>query len=63
MEKKLVGIKGETDRRSFYKMLIRKDISLEELKEYTDALPDVSENAEEIIVEISDEAVEESHDD
>jgi len=63
MEKKPVGIKGETDRRSLDKMLIRKDISLEELKEYTDALPDVSENAEEIIVEISDEAVEESHDD
>jgi len=63
MEKNPVGIKGETDRRSLDKMLIRKQISPEELKEYTDKLPDVSENAEEIIVEISDEVAEERHDD
>jgi len=63
MEKNPVGIKGETDRRSLDKMLIRKQISPEELKEYTHKLPDVSENAEEIIVEISVEVAEERHDD
>ena len=63
MEKKPVGIRGETDRRALDRMLIQKQISPAELKEYTDTLPDVSDNAEEVIVEISDEGAEDSHDD
>jgi len=63
MENKPAGIRGEMDRRILDKMLIRKQISPEELRAYTDSLPDVFENADEIIVEITDETAEQRHDD
>jgi len=63
MEHKSEGIRGEVDRRILDKMLIRKEISPEELKKYTDTLPDVSANMEEMIVEISEEVKEERNDD
>jgi len=53
MENKPAGIRGEMDRRILDKMLIRKQISPEELRAYTD----------EIIVEITDETAEQRHDD
>jgi len=59
MENRPKGIRGEVDRRIVDKMLIRKEISPEELKEYTDTLPDVSGNAEEMTVEITAEGAEE----
>ncbi len=59
MENRPKGIRGEVDRRIVDKMLIRKEISPEELKEYTDTLPDVSGNAEEMTVEITAEGADE----
>lgn len=59
MENRPKGIRGEVDRRIVDKMLIRKEISPEELKEYTDTLPDVSDNAEEMTVEITVEGADE----
>ena len=55
MEKKSEGLRGQTDRRILDKMLIQREISPEELKKYTDTLPDVSDNMEEMIVEVSEE--------
>jgi len=63
MEKTSEGIRGEVDRRILDKMLIRREISPEELKKYTDTLPDVSANMEEMIVEISEESEDERQDD
>jgi|WetSurMetagenome_2_1015567.scaffolds.fasta_scaffold583289_1 hypothetical protein len=63
MEKKSEGLRGEIDRRILDKMLIQREISPEELKKYTDTLPDVSDNMEEMIVEISEETEEERLDD
>lgn len=63
MEKKSEGLRGEIDRRILDKMLIQRVISPEELKKYTDTLPDVSDNMEEMIVEISEETEEERLDD
>jgi len=63
MEKKSEGLRGQTDRRILDKMLIQREISPEELKKYTDTLPDVSDNMEEMIVEISEETEEERLDD
>ncbi|SEM34674.1 hypothetical protein SAMN04489760_11139 [Syntrophus gentianae] len=63
MEKSSKGIRGEVDRRILDKMLIRKEIAPEELKQYTDSLPDLSENMEEIVVEITEDSEEERHDD
>ncbi len=63
MEKSSKGIRGEVDRRILDKMLIRKEIAPEELKKYTDSLPDLSENMEEIVVEITEDSEEERHDD
>jgi hypothetical protein len=63
MENKSEGIRGEVDRRIVDKMLMQKVISPDELKRYTDTLPDVSANMEEIIVEISEESEVERHDD
>lgn len=63
MEKSSKGIRGEVDRRILDKMLIRKEITPEELKQYTDSLPDLSENMEEIVVEITEDSEEERHDD
>ncbi|WP_367359244.1 hypothetical protein ACJ77P_07300 [Syntrophus buswellii] len=63
MEKRLEGVRGEIDRRILDKMLMHRDISPEELRAYTDSLPDVSDNMEEIIVEITEESENERHDD
>lgn len=63
MEKSSKGIRGEVDRRILDKMLIQKEITPEELKQYTDSLPDLSENMEEIVVEITEDSEEERHDD
>jgi hypothetical protein len=58
MDKKPEGIRGEVDRRILDKMLVRREISPEEMKKYTDSLPDVSENAEEIVIEMIEKAEE-----
>ncbi|OPY90168.1 MAG: hypothetical protein A4E72_00788 [Syntrophus sp. PtaU1.Bin208] len=63
MEKSSRGIRGEIDRRILDKMLIRKEIAPEELKQYTDSIPDVSDNMEEIVVEITEDSEEERHND
>lgn len=63
MEKRLKGVRGEIDRRILDRMLMHRDISPEELRAYTDSLPDVSDNMEEIIVEITEESENERHDD
>jgi len=63
MEKTSEGIRGEVDRRILDKMLIRRENSPEELKKYTDTLPDVSANMEEMIVEILEESEDERQDD
>ncbi|OPY07188.1 MAG: hypothetical protein A4E66_02081 [Syntrophus sp. PtaB.Bin001] len=58
MENKPEGIQGEVDRRIIDKMLIRGEIDPDKMKEYLDSLPDVSENAEEIVMEMIENAEE-----
>jgi hypothetical protein len=58
MENKPEGIQGEVDRRIIDKMLIRGEIDQDKMKEYLDSLPDVSENAEEIVMEMIENAEE-----
>lgn len=51
MKKKKVMYKGETDKRIIEKKLMGGEISEKELESYLKELPDLANNAEEIVIE------------
>lgn len=52
MVKEQTGIKGETDRRIIDRKLLLCQITDKELKKYLTKLPDLSANAEQVIIEM-----------
>jgi len=54
MDKKKVGYNGDLDKRIIGKTLLKGKISEKDLEEYLAQLPDVSDNAEEIIIDIEE---------
>jgi hypothetical protein len=54
VKKEQKGIRGETDRRLFERALMRRQIADKELAEYLATLPDVSGNAEEVVIEMEE---------
>ncbi|MBN2515127.1 MAG: hypothetical protein JXC33_03735 [Deltaproteobacteria bacterium] len=52
MEKKIILDEKTMDKRIIEKMIQAGNITEEEIKTYLESLPDLSENAEEIIVEM-----------
>ena len=54
MAKKNNTFQGETDRRFIDKKILFGDITKDNLKDYLDQLPDLSDNAEEITITIKE---------
>ncbi|GAJ02817.1 unnamed protein product [marine sediment metagenome] len=52
MGKKKVGYDGDLDKRIIEKKLFKGNISEKDLEDYFAQLPDVSDNAEEIIIDL-----------
>jgi hypothetical protein len=52
MTKEETGGRGEMDRRIIERKLLRGQISEKELKKYLSKLPDISDNAEEVLIEM-----------
>ncbi len=54
MTKEETDIRGEMDRRIIERKLMNGRMSEKELKKYLSKLPDVSENAEEVLIEMEE---------
>ena len=54
MPKEQIAIREETDRRLVENKISRGQMSEKQLAEYLETLPDVSENAEEVVVVMED---------
>ena len=56
MEKKHAGYNGDPDKRIIEKELLSGEITEKDLEEYFSGLPDASDNAEEIIIDMEEES-------